>query len=197
MSDPTIPPDLRRLAERYTAADAERLEPPASVWEGIEAEVGRDDAVVTSLTRRLARPKFLLAAAVTLAIVAVGAAALWSAGDGDDGRTVVATTAITSDGLPVVAADGGEARLVEANGRLELELDVPDLPSADGFYEVWIIDSDVDGMFSLGVVDGDGRYVLPSGVDPADFPVVDVSVEPRDGDPTHSGQSILRGTLDL
>jgi hypothetical protein len=52
-------------------------------------------------------------------------------------------------------------------------------------------------MFSLGVVAGDGRYALPDHLDPADFPVVDVTVESVDGDPTHSGRSAWRGHLDL
>ena len=34
-------------------------------------------------------------------------------------------------------------------------------------------------------------------VDLARFSVVDVSAEPLDGDPTHSGDSIVRGALDV
>jgi hypothetical protein len=36
---------------------------------------------------------------------------------------------------------------------------------------------------------------VPDGVDTAEFPVVDVSAEADDGDPAHSGDSIVRGTL--
>lgn len=50
-------------------------------------------------------------------------------------------------------------------------------------------------MVSLGPSRPDGRYAVPSGVDAGRFPVVDVSLEPPDGDPTHSGTSVLRGTL--
>jgi hypothetical protein len=41
----------------------------------------------------------------------------------------------------------------------------------------------------------DATYAVPGGIDYRNFPIVDVSVEPPDGDPTHSGDSILRGTL--
>ena len=36
---------------------------------------------------------------------------------------------------------------------------------------------------------------LPAGVSLADYPVVDISAEPYDGDPTHSTDSVVRGTL--
>jgi hypothetical protein len=39
--------------------------------------------------------------------------------------------------------------------------------------------------------------VIPDGLDLAEFPVVDVSREPLDGDPAHSSDSISRGTLEL
>ncbi len=41
----------------------------------------------------------------------------------------------------------------------------------------------------------DGTFEVPDDVDLDRFDVVDVSVEPDDGDPTHSGASILRGDL--
>ena len=58
---------------------------------------------------------------------------------------------------------------------------------------MWLIDSQVKGMISLGPYHGNGNYLIPSGVDPADYPIVDVSIEPSDGVPTHSGVSIVRG----
>jgi RNA polymerase sigma-70 factor (ECF subfamily) len=41
----------------------------------------------------------------------------------------------------------------------------------------------------------EGRFTFPVGLDLDDFAVVDVSAEPFDGDPAHSGDSILRGEL--
>jgi hypothetical protein len=40
-------------------------------------------------------------------------------------------------------------------------------------------------------------FVLPENLDVGEFPVVDVSNEPIDGDPTHSGDSIVRGVLEV
>ena len=34
------------------------------------------------------------------------------------------------------------------------------------------------------------------GLDLTEFPLLDISVEPLDGDPTHSGVSVARGDLD-
>lgn len=62
--------------------------------------------------------------------------------------------------------------------------------------EVWLIRSDASGLVSLGLLDGgSGRFVLPAGIDLAEFTLVDVSAEPVDGDPAHSGDSIVRGEL--
>ena len=73
-----------------------------------------------------------------------------------------------------------------------------DGPAADGdFREVWLIDREVTRLVSLGVLEGSsGTFTIPTGLDLADFAVVDVSAEPFDGDPAHSGDSIIRGVLD-
>ena len=47
-----------------------------------------------------------------------------------------------------------------------------------------------------GVLRGDtATFPVPDGLDLGEFPVVDISVEPFDGDPSHSGDSVVRGTL--
>lgn len=49
---------------------------------------------------------------------------------------------------------------------------------------------------SLGIVDDiDRRYAVPEGYSTAEYSVVDISVEPRDGVEQHSGRTILRGEL--
>lgn len=89
----------------------------------------------------------------------------------------------------------GTAKLVDADGELRLRVDTADLDPGDGFLEVWMIDTEVSKLVSLGPVRPDGTYDLPPGLDPEQFPVIDVSVEHFDGDPTHSGDSVLRGQL--
>lgn len=146
---------------------------------------------------RWSRPTRFAAAAAVAAVLATGGAIL--ASQRDDAGQLVAQAEITNEGLPVVFAESGSAQVRRDGSDLYLSLKLPDLPSTretDAFYEVWMIDTDVAGMVSLGVVPRDGRVDLPDDMDPSAFPVVDISVEPLDGDPTHSGQSILRGLLD-
>ena len=40
-----------------------------------------------------------------------------------------------------------------------------------------------------------GTFALPAGLDLSEYPIVDVSDEPVDGNPAHSSVSIVRGTL--
>ena len=71
------------------------------------------------------------------------------------------------------------------------------LPVTDGFYEVWLLNSSADKLISLGTLGADdvGSFPVPGDLDVATFPVVDVSREPLDGDPSHSADSVVRGTL--
>jgi anti-sigma-K factor RskA len=78
---------------------------------------------------------------------------------------------------------------------VQVDLDAPALD--DGYYELWLIDSAVVGMVPLGMVQpGTQEFELPPDLDLTQFPIVDVSVEPLDGVPTHSGDSVARGELE-
>ena len=63
--------------------------------------------------------------------------------------------------------------------------------------QVWLIDKQVKGMSPMGFLNnGRGEFNIPDSFDLSQFPIVDVSVEPaNDPDPTHSGNSVVRGTL--
>jgi hypothetical protein len=56
-----------------------------------------------------------------------------------------------------------------------------------------------NGFISLGTFrvseDGSTTLDLPVPVKTDRFPVVDISLQPTNGKPTHSGVSVLRGTL--
>ncbi len=156
-----------------------------------------DDRRQAKATRR-SGPSWLLAAAA-VAVLAVGGGLLAAQlGSNEPSGIPVASATIVNDELPVAFDQTGSAVLVNEDGDLILDIDVPTLPdNGEAFYEVWMIDTNVEGMISLGVLSADGRIDVPDTINPGDFPVVDVSVEPLDGDPTHSGQSILRGVLDV
>jgi anti-sigma-K factor RskA len=196
---------LRAIARSVTIADTHKAAPPHEVWAGIAAQVATADstrrpvadiAARRALRARPARWVLGAAAAVTVAVALLAGIAVSFGGGGND-TEIIAAGSITNEGLPVSFAGSGGVELVSDDGQLALEIDVPELPEADGFYELWLIDTDVAGMQSLGIVRGSGTFPLPNGLDPADFPVVDISVEPADGDPTHSGASVLRGVLDV
>jgi hypothetical protein len=94
-------------------------------------------------------------------------------------------------------ADAGTAKvevLDDGTRVLVLDTDFEDIP--DAYLEVWLIDPNIEGMVSLGhLTQADEQFVIPEGFDVAAFPIVDISVEPLDGVPTHSGDSVTRGVL--
>jgi anti-sigma-K factor RskA len=70
-------------------------------------------------------------------------------------------------------------------------------PTGDGeFYELWLLGAEQQlvGLGSFRVNDdGTATLRLPLPVDPGTFRYFDISLESGDGDPGHSGVSVLRG----
>jgi hypothetical protein len=210
------------LAVPQLAAPGASVAPPPSVWEAIAAATGvtaapRPEVVAAPpagtppaatprdveppattdggsvLPFRSRRRPLLLVAAATVAgaVLGAGAVAVLQNGDGAE-----AVTAVALDPLADNDASGrAEVVQLEDGSRVvRVELDAP--PAEDGYYEIWLIDRDVVGMVPLGVVrPGTQTLELPADLDLGQFPLVDVSVEPLDGDPTHSGVSVARGEL--
>lgn len=183
---------LKSIASRVTDEDFQRDEPPKELWTAIATAMDRPNEVVT--LRRQHRRAWLGAVAVVVAGLAIGGGLLRSAGRNDN---VVASTALTNKGLsPLGAESSGEAEIIRRGSSYRLRIDLSGVPNQPASYiEVWLIDRQVKGMISLGPFHGDGDYTIPSGVDPAKYPIVDVSIEPADGVPTHSGVSIVRGLV--
>lgn len=148
---------------------------------------GAPPAGATPLRPRRTVVPWLVGAAAAAVLLVVGVAVL------RDSSSPEVVAAVDLDRLG--DAGSGAAELVEEDGRYRLQVDTADLDPGDGFLEVWVIDSEVSKLVSLGPVRSDGTYDLPPDLDPRQFPVVDVSVEPLDGDPAHSGDSVLRGQL--
>jgi hypothetical protein len=200
---------LRALARQVEMEPTTWEQPPAGLWESIAGEAGvpvgappeppaREEpppapAVVDLGARRAARrgPLLWMAGAAAAAVVLV--VGLVAVVDEPSERNVLASAALDRLG----PAGTGDAELVDDDGDLVLQVTTDGLDAGDGFLEVWVIDPDVTKLVSLGPVRPDGTYDLPPGLDPQEFPVVDVSVEPLDGDPTHSGDSVLRGVLEF
>lgn len=98
--------------------------------------------------------------------------------------------------VPADSVGSGVARLVGDSARPTLEVTTA-LPGTTGFYQVWLADQDFERLYALGILDptGAGIFPVPPGIDLAVHTVVDVSAEPLDGDPIHSGTGMLRGEL--
>lgn len=166
----------------------------APVTTGLPSGEGGTDNVVSLDSRRHATR--ILAAAAAVVVLLVGVTVVAVNRTGGSGTELVA-----SADLAVVDGDGsGNAELVRREDGLHLIVDVSDLTPAEraDFFELWLLTPDGTDPQSIdkfteanGVVDA----IVPEGVDTAEFPVVDISEEIDDGDTTHSGKSILRGTL--
>jgi hypothetical protein len=182
---------------------------PAQVWDQIQSALEQErlagpdnDALADSVPlpakgmagRRRTPPWWLAAAAAFLAFVAAGVIVI---ANGSRDQSVVGEFALSNQGLDAAGKESRGSVLVRMDhGQTILDVHVdhlPDIPRT--FLELWVIDSDVKGMFSLGPLLGSGVYALPPGVDVKQFPIVDISVQQINGQPTHSGQSILRGVV--
>lgn len=193
--------ELRRIGGSASIEPIAWDTPPPELWDRIAEAALHDRDIpvatpaVTSIDAARGRRRVderwrlpLAAAAAVVVVIAVGVVA-WMRPSDD--RTVVAGANLELLGN----AGEGTAELVDRNGRLQLRLATSGLDEPDGFTEVWMINTDLTELVSLGPIRDDGTYDLPAGLDPARFPIVDVSFEPLDGDPQHSGNSVLRGEL--
>lgn len=154
-------------------------------------------ASVVDLAGRRRRRAWLPVAAAACAVGLVGgiAGGVWW----QSTRTPAAAPVIAEaqlDALPGWTASGSAAVEESADGRRDVVVDVSGGAETDGLREVWLLTADATGLVSVGLLDGStGRFSIPAGIDLAEYPVVDVSAEPADGNPAHSGDSIVRGTL--
>lgn len=204
-----------------SSRDVEIVQPPDSVWNRIHAELGLPDdlaevphersaskvsggakedasapagphAVVTPLVRpRPPVTRWWLVAAALVVGVAAG---------------IIGSTLVSRPDAPQVLAEAvlepfpdwpasGSARVEEtATGAREVVVTLS-APSG-GLREVWLIDPETSGLVSLGLLSGtSGSFSIPADLDLSRYSVVDVSEEPDDGNPAHSGDSIVRGPL--
>ncbi len=210
--------DLEHIAARAGSMGrpAPLLTPPARVWDAVVAELATDNAEQHEVESVLAPPRevvapgerlatvtpirrfsgWLVASAAAVGLVIGGIGVSVFANLGGDGATVVASAPLTS---LVTDASAGAARVEDRpDGVRVLVVNTDYQAVPDGGLEVWLIDPNVEGMVSLGfLASSHGEFVIPDGYDPSAYPIVDISIEPRDGVPTHSGESITRGVLGL
>jgi anti-sigma-K factor RskA len=188
--DPRLRDEVERL--RPTVSRLERL--PADAWEDVtppplRLPAGDRPAPARRRRRLVLRP--VVAALCAVALLAAGAGlGAWL----DRGSNPPA------DGLalrPVGRLDPAAGGQVDVAGE-GVNVHVSGLrpTGARQFYELWLLGRDgrLVGLGSFRVDDhGAATLKLPLPVDPDAFRYFDISLEPADGDPGHSGVSVLRG----
>jgi hypothetical protein len=159
------------------------------------ASASTDDLSRARTSRATRRRTPWIAAAAAAGVLVGGVGGAWWARSADGERPAVVAEAAL-DPLPGWQATGQATVEQEPDGSRVLIVSLEGAGDQTGFHEVWLIDRGVKRLVSLGVLQGSsGRFTVPEGLDLAEFPVVDVSEEPLDGNPAHSGDSIIRGIL--
>jgi anti-sigma-K factor RskA len=205
--DPALARELVAYRATVSALEAgvAREAPSEALFDRILAELAEPDAApaaapapASAVERRrwsgFRWPRLALGAAVAAtAVLAVGVVMVSRDGVEPDAVAAIA-------GKDDFAAVSGTAELFPEDGsrsRLVLHLaSVPPAPTGH-HYEVWVLPQGSETMESVGRVapsDGEAELELEvPGTGP--FAAVDVSVEPDDGDPAHSGSSLAGGTF--
>jgi hypothetical protein len=100
--------------------------------------------------------------------------------------------ALTLGHVPGSPGASGAARITGSGAQARLDLDIKGLRKPSGSYVVWLYDSVAQSrkLASFGGSSANVDVLLPEGFRRYRF--VDVSLEPADGNPNHSGQSLLR-----
>jgi anti-sigma-K factor RskA len=168
--------------------------PAAATPEGAAESTPTSPSIVELSPRTPRRRSWMLVAAAAVLGLIIGAGATVVVF-----RDRVEVAAVTSlEPLPGQVGHG-TAELVSDQGRPELRVQIDAPATPDRYREVWLINTDGQRMYSLGVLPNDGRATYP--LPPAlagqlqDFTIVDVSIEPYDGNPAHSRDSQVRGVL--
>lgn len=190
--DPRFAAEVERL--RATAATLSALD--VSGWRPPPPPPLDDDRAVTlrpPLARRRRHSWRLVAggaAAAAAAAVALAVALPWGGGDGAGVQRTIALHALA--GVP------GRAELRISGDQAELRGQGMPPSGPHDYYEAWVADAR-GRMVSMGTfrVARDGRVDahMPIAVNLRDYRIVDVSLEPDDGDPGHSSRSVMRATL--
>ena len=200
---PACASELRGLSAAASTARRADLSalapPPPSVWDRIATELELEEAVVEDRGKTPLRPfwpRRALAAAAGATAVAAAAALVLAVGSPFGGSRPGEGASVPLQALGQTQATGRVVLASDPEQR-SLLVDTAGLPRPDGYYEVWLLDVENDRLVSLGNLDESGRGWLdvPEGVEMADYPHVDVSLEPDDGNPQHSGDSVLRADL--
>lgn len=184
--------DRLDLVRSILGEEATWAEPPPEVADRLLEEIGSakrsTPAEPSSPPRRWARPAAAILGAAALVMVLAGVFGVFSSPD----EQVIAIS-----GTELEPEAAGQAAIRETEVGWWIRLDVENLPAAQTgtYYEGWVWNDDGDGV-SIGTFHlrgGSESVVLWSGVDPAAYPAIWVTLEDEDGDPAASDRVVMRG----
>lgn len=140
------------------------------------------------------RPGVIAAVAAAAVVLVTGGVAIGLLSVQPEAQRIATATL---QALPGWQGSTGTAVLERLpNGRRVVEVHTTVQPDTTTDHEVWLMTAGAQRLVSLGMLRGtSGTFAVPAGVDLGRFRLVDVSDEPRDGNPAHSGDSIIRGAL--
>ncbi len=193
-----------QTADDVQAVDDERSRDDAQAAQDDHTVQDERSNVVSFPERQRIRRRLAVGIAAVLVVAVAGVTTLLLARDDPAEVVASATLAYDPEQFDISGAQArAGAELVADDGEHSIAIVDAALPSpeAGADLEVWLIRPDASGnvvdLVSIGIIDpaDPGSLSVPEGYDPDVYSVVDISIEPRDGDPSHSGRTILRGPL--
>lgn len=198
---------LEAVADRFRRAarvEPQWSEPGAGTWEAVAASAGiavpeaapatSDPPPPTGIGRR----EWMFGLGGLLVGAAAGAAGMWASGGADELGEAVRRAVLTPLDRP--DEELGRAQLLRLSAGYSLAVEVPGgVRNPDGYVEVWLINVDLARMISVGVFAADevGRFTIDTSLIESGYLIVDLSNELFDDEPRHSGDTIMRGELQL
>ncbi|HSO68395.1 MAG TPA: hypothetical protein VLQ67_02035 [Arachnia sp.] len=201
---------LDAVADRFRRAarsEPQWSDPGTGTWEAIAAATGvtatpgapppPEPAPLTSRAG-IGRREWLFGLGGVVLGAAAGAAGMWASGGADELGDAVRRAVLTPLDRP--DEELGRAELLRRSAGYSLAVEVPGgVNNPDGYVEVWLINIDLARMISVGVFAADevGRFTIDSSLIESGYLIVDLSNELFDDEPRHSGDTIMRGELQL
>lgn len=181
----TTLPAVRPMTRDHDAEDLPQLQIPTQATPAHPVSESAADR------RGVGRRVWALVAAVALLVGGLG----WWAGQARSG----AEQQIVLQAVPGAQISGtGTVTMHSSPGTAQMDIDLVGLPPTDTrhYYYAWLLDPTSNKMLPLGVVTA--GHTSTFSLDPrlaGRYTTVDISLQADNGDPTHSQESLLRGSI--
>jgi len=190
---------LRHAVDLARVDSAVDSVPPPRVWHAITAELN-GELTTPPHAPRTRWHRWLVPAVAAATGLAAGL--MIAAGAPAPSPAPVPLAQVTLVPLTTTAPPpSGTASVTESDGVREIIVDVTEPAPTGTYLQAWLIDPDTTRLYSLGALtrEPDGTHFratfrLPQSLSLTVFNTLDVSAEPFDGDPGHSGKSLLRSS---